>query len=218
MLSGSPAYLGPAEWDYRRLPLVGDLPEGSVSELDYDAGTVRSVSSTGTSVSRRVSAGEVDKEVHSEERLEARPASSATSAISTASANSTSSSASKAPSRGSVHTSSSVTPTRSRIAEGRSEALKLPDNPNRTTRPAPSKVPSAVGSQTSPKALGRSQYHLPRLHSGPDPHHHPSTAPPPASALSVYMLSHRYRLEILESLAKEHILSRMTSESCMPML
>lgn len=222
MLSSAPAYLGPAEWEYRRLPMEGDLPEGSVSELDYDTRTVKSVPSAGTSVSRRVSnttspPTASDEEVPPIGTLRARSVSSAASTVSKASTVSTTSSASKAPSRASFNTSSSATPTRSRMAAGGPTALKLSANPAPAPRIA-SKPPSVALAQTSPTAVARSLYPLPRVHSEADPHRHPSTAPPAASALSVYILSHRYRLETLESLAKEHILTRMTSENCMPML
>lgn len=224
MLSGAPAYLGSTEWEHRRLPLDGDSPEGSVSELEFDTRTVKSVSSAGTSVSRRVSTTmslsppPPDLKAKPGVAVRARSVSSATSAISKTSPLSTTSSPSKAPPRASVNTSSSTTPTRSRIAAGGASALKLPANPSSVTRQTSSTASSTVASQTSPNALGRSHYPLPRLYSTPDPHHHPATAPPPASALSVYMLSHRYRLETLESLAKEHILTHMTSDNCIPML
>lgn len=224
MLSGAPAYLGLAEWDYCRLPMDGDLPEGGVSELDYDSRTIKSVSSTGTSVSRRVSTTNIsptlpssEKEIKQNHQARARSASSAGSTISKTSTVSTTSSVSKPTSRGSVNTSSSATPTRSRIA-GDTAGLKLTTNPPGASRTAPSKSSDAAISQTSPNSLVLSHYPLPRLHSEPDPHQHPMAIPARASALSMYMLSHRYRLETLESLAKEHILTRMTSENCMPML
>ena len=57
-----------------------------------------------------------------------------------------------------------------------------------------------------------------KMFSEPDPHHHPTTAPGPGSALAIFKLSHRYRIEVLQNLAMEHILSRLTPGNCMPLL
>ncbi len=51
-----------------------------------------------------------------------------------------------------------------------------------------------------------------------DPHLHPSPAPEPASALTVYFLSHQYGLITLMQLAQEHIMSTLTPQSAMPTL
>jgi hypothetical protein len=71
--------------------------------------------------------------------------------------------------------------------------------PTTTTRPA--------GKGTSPRNA-----------SEVDPHPHPTTQPQPASAMSIYMLAHQYRIEALEELAKRHILSHLTHSSCIPVL
>ena len=52
----------------------------------------------------------------------------------------------------------------------------------------------------------------------PDPHPHPAPPPTYPSALSMYMLAHRYDITVLEELAKERILKGLTPEKCMPML
>lgn len=52
----------------------------------------------------------------------------------------------------------------------------------------------------------------------PDPHPHPAPAPTPPSALSMYMLSHRYDIPVLQALAKERVLKGLSADDCMPML
>ena len=218
LLSGATSYLGTPEWDYRRLPRNGEL-EGSSFELgqadDTDARTSQSASS-GTSASRRVSTS-----LTSQPGLEA-------AAVDSAHAGSKSPAplsggkmlpASRQPSRNLADPSSSATPTRTRASAGASGPFR--DHGNLVSRPPSSIAGKPLphsSTQTSPPNPGRSHYPSPRQHAEADPHHHPTSPPPPASALSMYMLSHRYRLETLESLAKEHILTRLTSDNCFPML
>ena len=85
------------------------------------------------------------------------------------------------------------------------------------TLPSRSSQPKVSPSQISPQGVSRS---LPvsRLHSTVDPHEHPSEIPAAASALSVYMLAHRYSLDTLAKAAKEQIMGMLTPENCMPML
>jgi hypothetical protein len=51
-----------------------------------------------------------------------------------------------------------------------------------------------------------------------DPHAHPTSTPPPASALSVYQIAHRYELPGLASLALEHMMTTITPQSCFALL
>jgi hypothetical protein len=51
-----------------------------------------------------------------------------------------------------------------------------------------------------------------------DPHDHPIGVPGPASALSIYILAHLYRMEILADLAMEHILIHLEPGNCVAML
>ncbi|KZT57118.1 hypothetical protein CALCODRAFT_470196 [Calocera cornea HHB12733] len=51
-----------------------------------------------------------------------------------------------------------------------------------------------------------------------DPHPHPTVQPPPASALSIYKIAHRYLLPGLANLALSHMMSTVTPESAFPLL
>jgi hypothetical protein len=80
------------------------------------------------------------------------------------------------------------------------------------TKSTPVKTP------VSPTVHTRTSHLAMRLSDHPDPHAHPCSSPPPASPLAIYMLAHRYRLEVLEDLAKERILKGLTVDNCMPIL
>ncbi|KAI0268185.1 hypothetical protein BC834DRAFT_821689 [Gloeopeniophorella convolvens] len=51
-----------------------------------------------------------------------------------------------------------------------------------------------------------------------DPHAHPTPTPPPASALSVYQIAHRYEMPGLASLALEHMMATITPQTCFALL
>lgn len=51
-----------------------------------------------------------------------------------------------------------------------------------------------------------------------DPHPHPTIAPRPASALSVYQVAHRYAMPGLATLALEHMMSTITPQSSFALL
>ncbi|KAH9943286.1 uncharacterized protein BXZ73DRAFT_87645 [Epithele typhae] len=51
-----------------------------------------------------------------------------------------------------------------------------------------------------------------------DPHAHPTRAPPPASALSMYQLAHRYGMPGLGALALEHVVATVTARSAFAVL
>lgn len=57
-----------------------------------------------------------------------------------------------------------------------------------------------------------------RVASSADPHPHPTSEPPPASALSMYSVAHRYAMPGLASLALEHILSTITPQTSFAVL
>ncbi|KZS97936.1 hypothetical protein SISNIDRAFT_449536 [Sistotremastrum niveocremeum HHB9708] len=103
--------------------------------------------------------------------------------------------------------------------------------PPRRSPSAPSK--SSSGSTTDTKtppvsiaSSGRSHFPISPRQSrhtlfpptAPDPHSHPIRPPPPASALSVYQIAHRYSLVALQHLALEHIISNLTVENSFPLL
>ncbi|TFK55598.1 hypothetical protein OE88DRAFT_637560 [Heliocybe sulcata] len=94
-------------------------------------------------------------------------------------------------------------------------AIPIPDAPPVSVRPKP--VPLALPSShytLSPLT----QRHLPAVSSTPDPHPHPTAASPPASALSMYQVAHRYAMPGLASLALEHIMSTITPTSSFALL
>ncbi|KAK4689674.1 hypothetical protein P7C73_g413, partial [Tremellales sp. Uapishka_1] len=87
--------------------------------------------------------------------------------------------------------------------------------------PAPAKArprSSSVTSRTSSTTSARTSKPSPRVQPEPDPHLHPCAAPSPASALSIYMLALRYRLDDLTELAKNHILDKLSLKNCITML
>jgi hypothetical protein len=59
--------------------------------------------------------------------------------------------------------------------------------------------------------------HAPPLRQ-PDPHLHPCAAPPPASALSMYQVAHRYGMPGLAALSLEHILGTITPQGSFALL
>ena len=73
----------------------------------------------------------------------------------------------------------------------------------------------------SPHYANAPQRPRPRTSATPsseDPHAHPTSTPPPASALSVYQIAHRYELPGLATLALEHMMMTMTPQSCFALL
>ncbi|KAK7470403.1 hypothetical protein VKT23_001830 [Stygiomarasmius scandens] len=52
----------------------------------------------------------------------------------------------------------------------------------------------------------------------PDPHAHPTVPPPPASALSMYQVAHRYGMPALQTLALEHMMSTITPQASFALL
>lgn len=103
-----------------------------------------------------------------------------------------------------------------------SASTSISRSPPPDSKRIPSAMVSAVTSRrlsskpSSPPPLPRG--HLPFRLTQPDPHIHPTAVPAPASPLAIYMLAHRYGLEVLEGLARERILKGLTVDNCMPML
>jgi hypothetical protein len=186
-----PRFYGQNEWDYRYLYRQGEEPD----ELDNtDARTTKSFSS----VSTRLSAKSPPPPARSgQASTSPRSTSSTGPVVNKIPTSSTSTPKIPRPSQ----TGPSVTPSRNRVRA----SAELPPKKNDK---------SPLASAASPKSTNRSPY-APRAS---DPHAHPCPPPGPASALSVYILSHRYRLKTLEALAKDHIVEQLTKETCMPML
>ena len=101
-----------------------------------------------------------------------------------------------------------------------------PDNSTISiTVPTPAR--SSSSHTTPPISIGSSHYAnspqrpRPRISATPssgDPHAHPTSTPPPASALSVYQIAHRYELPGLATLALEHMMTTITPQSCFALL
>ena len=202
LMSATPPYVGAAEWQFRRIPLQGEEIDD-----DFDTRTVRSVSSTGTRVSAvsglsppsRKPEPNVNKAVAVRPvppKPSGKPLSSSPTGI-------------KPPAA-----VKSSTATNSQNSNRPRPSQKSPPSPTPTSVSSQS-ITSSSASNTTPKTSSR--HFVPR-HNEPDPHPHPARQPPAASALAIYMLAHRYRLQSLELLAKEQILSAMTAANCMPFL
>ena len=98
---------------------------------------------------------------------------------------------------------------------------KSPSSPRspHVTIPPPISTPSyASGSHHPLSPLKQRQRSRPSGTSAPDPHSHPTVAPPPASALSMYQVAHRYAMPGLAALSLEHMLSTITPDSSFALL
>lgn len=96
----------------------------------------------------------------------------------------------------------------------------------------PSKAPPSI--QVPPPAASSSSYvppsasrtsvspnhsrYPPSIQINPDPHVHPTASLPPASALAIYQVAHRYSLPGLQSLALDHMMNTITPKSAFPLL
>ena len=88
-----------------------------------------------------------------------------------------------------------------------------------SSTPLPTPAPVNAHQTTTSTGFTNSQrYSVVRQTSVPDPHSHPTSEPPPASALSVYQIAHRYNLGGLASLALEHMMTTITPEHCFSLL
>jgi hypothetical protein len=133
-------------------------------------------------------------------------------------------------------TSSNRTPSRSSNSNVSPTSLRPSSQANSTMSRRPGKLvtsssipttsTSASRSPTTPSRTSPSQglyYPISSsqslLHTRqPDPHSHPTTAPPAASALSVYQIAHRYRIPGLQHLALEHMMNSISPRSSFPLL
>lgn len=107
-----------------------------------------------------------------------------------------------------------------------------PTSPNKAAPLAPSSAQpssSQAARPTSSVSPQRSRY-PPSIHASssasasippgptPDPHLHPTSELPPASALAIYQVAHRYGLSGLQQLALEHMMSTINPKSSFPLL
>ncbi|KAI0307093.1 hypothetical protein B0F90DRAFT_1807787 [Multifurca ochricompacta] len=127
------------------------------------------------------------------------------------------SSASKAPPSSSLRSTSTSSVVSRRGA--------VPDSPSinlSVSSPAPSSSRTAqsipIGSSHYANSPRRPRPLAPAVPSSADPHPHPISTPPPASALSVYQIAHRYEMPGLAALALEHMMTTITPQSCFALL
>lgn len=122
--------------------------------------------------------------------------------------------------------SSTLRSTSSAVSSRRGAGPDTPSISIAVSRPALSSssgnaaAQSTIGSQSQHYA-NSSQRPRPRVAIVPssgDPHAHPTSTPPPASALSVYQIAHRYELPGLATLALEHMMTTITPQSCFALL
>jgi hypothetical protein len=127
-------------------------------------------------------------------------------------------SSSKLPSSSTLRSTSSAVSRRGAVPDNSSISLAVSTTP---ARPSPSHTtpPIAIGSPHYANPAQRSRPRIPAATpSSGDPHAHPTSTPPPASALSVYQIAHRYELPGLATLALEHMMTTITPQSCFALL
>ena len=126
------------------------------------------------------------------------------------------SSASKVPHASALRSTSAAVSRRGAIPDGPSISISVPTSAH-----------SSSGHTAQPMPIGSSRYtNIPQrphgrtsvARSSGDPHLHPTSTPPPASALSVYQIAHRYGMPGLATLALEHMMATITPRSCFALL
>jgi hypothetical protein len=124
-----------------------------------------------------------------------------------------SASSSKPPPSSSLRSTSSVVSRRGTVPDGPS--INIP-----VSSPAHSSSghTHAIRSPHYTNSPQRPRTRAPAAPSSGDPHAHPTSTPPPASALSVYQIAHRYELPGLANLALEHMMTTITPQSCFALL
>ncbi|THH30679.1 hypothetical protein EUX98_g3496 [Antrodiella citrinella] len=112
---------------------------------------------------------------------------------------------------------------------GNQLSLTVPMPPSPTPSPRSKTIPLAVSPTAGNFPTSGGPHHplsprqqrqrsRPSSTGNPDPHPHPVSAPPPASALSMYQVAHRYAMPGLASLALEHMMSTITPQSSFALL
>lgn len=94
--------------------------------------------------------------------------------------------------------------------------------PHSGTKPVPVTLPASTFPNSSHYPISphaqRQHLHASSVANTIDPHPHPTQAPLPASALSMYQVAHRYAIPALASLALEHLMTTITPQSSFPLL
>ena len=126
------------------------------------------------------------------------------------------SSASKPPSSSTLRSTSSAASRRGVVPDNASIniAVSTPVHSS-SSHTAP---PISIGSPHYANSTQRPRPRISAMPSSGDPHAHPTSTPPPASALSVYQIAHRYELPGLATLALEHMMTTITPQSCFALL
>jgi hypothetical protein len=125
-------------------------------------------------------------------------------------------SASKLPSSSALRSTSSAASRRSAVPDNTSIDITV-STPTRTSS-SHATPPISIGSSHYTNSTQRARPRISATPSSGDPHTHPTSTPPPASALSVYQIAHRYELPGLATLALEHMMTTITPQSCFALL
>ena len=123
-----------------------------------------------------------------------------------------STSAPKPPPSSTLRSASSVVPRRGAVSDNIPVSSPGHSSTSRTAQTI------AIGSPHYASSPQRPRPRTSVTPSSEDPHAHPTSTPPPASALSVYQIAHRYELPGLATLALEHMMTTITPQSCFALL
>jgi hypothetical protein len=120
-------------------------------------------------------------------------------------------SASKVPHSSPLRSASAAVSRRGAVPDSPSISISVPTS-------AHSSSGHTIGSSRYTNAPQRPHGRTSVARSSGDPHPHPTSTPPPASALSVYQIAHRYGMPGLATLALEHMMATITPRSCFALL
>ncbi|KAH9049710.1 hypothetical protein EDB84DRAFT_1260529 [Lactarius hengduanensis] len=126
------------------------------------------------------------------------------------------SSASKAPHSSTLRSTSAAVPRRGTVPDSSSISISVPASAHSSSGHAAQPMP--IGSSRFTNVPQRPHGRTSVTPSSGDPHPHPTSTPPPASALSVYQIAHRYGMPGLATLALEHMMATITPRSCFALL
>jgi len=132
-------------------------------------------------------------------------------------------SASKPPSSSTLRSTGSAASRRGAVPDSSSISIAVSSpgphaSSSSSSRHAPQPRSISIGTPHYANASQRPRARVSGTPSSGDPHAHPTSTPPPASALSVYQIAHRYELPGLATLALEHMLTTITPQSCFALL
>lgn len=125
--------------------------------------------------------------------------------------------ASKAPHSSTLRSTSAAVSRRGAVPDSPSISISVP-TPAHSSSGHSTVQPMPIGSSRYTNAPQRPHARTSGAPSSGDPHAHPTSTPPPASALSVYQIAHRYGMPGLATLALEHMMATITPRSCFALL